>query len=70
MAKEYRLKNGCKITKITCYDGYKDETRWGIFAPDGSLYRSCSGWNEAYELASHSTFNEDWKNERRYEYDS
>jgi hypothetical protein len=53
MRKVYRLKNGFSISKGECYDGYNMQTYWGIYEPNGTLYRSCHSYNEAYELASH-----------------
>lgn len=64
MKRKYRLKNGYSITTISCYDGYREVYRWGVFTPDGTLYRSCDGWNRAYEIASKGA-DKEW----RVEYD-
>ncbi len=50
--KLYTLKNGYSISKAKCYDGYNIQRFWSIWSPDGSLYRSCVSYEEAYELAS------------------
>jgi hypothetical protein len=53
MNKVYKLKNGYSLSKGTFYDGYKSNTRWCIYSPNGELYMSCVSYKEAYELASH-----------------
>lgn len=53
VGKLYALKNGYKISKAKCYDGYIMQYFWSIWSPDGSLYMSCGSFEEAYEVASH-----------------
>lgn len=53
VGKLYQLRNGYKISKTKCYDGYNMRYLWSIWSPDGSLYMSCVSYDEAYEIASH-----------------
>ena len=59
MRKEYRLKNGYKLLKAECYDGYNTQTYWQIYKPNGEHYMNCGSYREAYELASHLVTRED-----------
>lgn len=57
MKKEYTLKNGYRLKKAECYDGYSTRTYWQIYKPNNEHYMNCGSYTEAYELACHLTFN-------------
>jgi len=57
VGKTYTLKNGYKIARCRCYDGFKMQYFFTVFTPDESNYRGCiDSWDRAYELASHPNF--------------
>ena len=57
VGKTYTLKNGYKIAKCRCYDGFEMQYFFTVFTPDESDYRGNIGsWERAYELASHPNF--------------